>query len=178
MKKSTLRYFIPLGVFLTLILVFGQGLSLDPRRLPSALVNKPAPEFQLPSLYSQQPFVSPQIFKGKVSLLNVWATWCRACRAEHPALMEIVRDYDVNIYGLVYKDNKDAADAWLARAGNPYKAVGVDVQGDVGIDLGVYGVPETYVIDQRGVIRYKLVGPITKERFENTLLPIIEKLDR
>lgn len=170
------RYLIPLGVFLLLAVFLGVGLKLDPKKVPSPLVGKPAPEFKLARLREAQSTISHEDFKGKVSLLNVWATWCVSCRAEHGVLMELARADVVEIYGLNYKDVREDALRWLARYGDPYVDSAFDPDGRVGIDWGVYGTPETFVIDTDGIIRYKHIGPISAQDLQETILPLINEL--
>ena len=169
------RFTVPLLVFIILIGFLGVGLRLKPRELPSPLIDKPAPVFALPELSSQHQFSNAQM-RGKVWLLNVWASWCVACRAEHPLFNRIAAADIVPIVGLNYKDNADDAAAWLQRLGNPYSHIPFDPSGAVGIEYGVYGVPETYLIDQAGIIRFKQVGAVTPEILQRTLLPLMEKL--
>ncbi len=171
-----LRYLTPLLLFLALAGLLYRGLSLDPHRVPSPLIGKPAPAFSLPRLQHADATLSSDDLKGKVSLLNVWATWCVACRAEHPLLVQLARQGVVPIYGLNYKDTRPEAQRWLQRFGNPYLANAFDADGRVGIDWGVYGTPETFVIDKRGVIRFKQIGPLTRDVIDNTLLPLIRRL--
>ncbi len=170
-----LRYLTPLLLFLALAGLLYKGLSLDPHRVPSPLIGKPAPAFSLPRLQQPDAVLSSDDLKGKVSLLNVWATWCVACRAEHPLLVQLARQ-GVPIYGLNYKDKRPDAQRWLQRYGNPYLANAFDADGRVGIDWGVYGTPETFVIDKRGVIRFKQIGPLTREVIDRTLLPLLKRL--
>lgn len=172
------KYVLPLGVFLVLAIFLGIGLTLNPREVPSPFINKPAPQFRLSQLHDFQQTFSPEEMQGKVWLLNVWASWCVACRAEHPLLMEMARRGDINIYGLNYKDAPNDAKAWLVEHGNPYKLSSVDFDGRVGIDYGVYGVPETFLIDKQGVIRHKVIGPITREELTTKLLPMIKQLEQ
>lgn len=167
---------LPLGVFLVLVLFLGIGLTLKPNELPSPLINKPVPEFALPLLGADGQTFAVDDMKGKVWMLNVWASWCVACRVEHPVLVELSRNSDVLLYGLNYKDQDDKARQWLDRFGNPYRESAVDAKGLVGIDLGVYGVPETFIIDKEGVIRYKQIGPVTDEALNETILPLMRKL--
>jgi len=168
---------VPLAGFIILVAFLGIGLTLNPRELPSPLINKPLPTFTLPQLSEPQKTLSAQDMLGKVWMLNVWASWCVACRIEHPVLVELSRtDPSLLIYGLNYKDKRDDALKWLARGGNPYRASLSDTQGLVGIDLGVYGVPETFIIDKQGVIRHKQIGPITPEVLQDTILPLMRKL--
>ncbi len=170
------RYLIPLGVFIVLVVFLAIGLNLNPREVPSPLIDKPAPQFQLARLDDPAQAVRPEDLRGKVWLLNVWASWCVACLQEHPVLVEFSRSGLVPIYGLNYKDKRDDAHAWLAKNGNPYTVSIVDGDGRVGIDYGVYGVPETFVIDKQGVIRYKHIGPITPEVLKDKIVPLVRKL--
>ena len=175
MMPSFVRYLTPLVLFLALAALLYKGLALNPREVPSPLIGKPAPEFSLPELKDTSRQLSHSDFLGKVSLLNVWATWCVSCRAEHPLLMQLARQ-GVTIYGLDYKDNREDAKRWLQRFGDPYVANAFDADGRVGIDWGVYGTPETFVIDQRGIIRHKHIGPLTEEAIQREILPLIQKL--
>ncbi len=173
------KWYIPLGIFLVLGVFLAVGLTLNPREVPTPFIGKPAPAFQLSQLDDFQKTISPEDLKGKVWLLNVWASWCVACRAEHPVLLEMARRGDLNIYGLNYKDQPNDAKGWLAQhGGNPYTAIAVDFDGRVGIDYGVYGVPETFLIDKQGVIRHKVIGPITREELNGKLLPMIKQLEQ
>ena len=174
---KVLRYLVPLGVFALLVAFFAVGLTRDPREVPSPLVDKPAPVFRLQQLHEPQLAFTPEEMKGKVWLLNVWASWCVSCRVEHPLLVDMSKKQLVPIVGLNYKDKREDGVQWLAKFGNPYALSAFDVDGKVGIDYGVYGVPETFVIDKLGVIRYKQIGPITPEALEKTLLPLIRKLN-
>ena len=170
------RSLIPLGIFATLVLLLWAGLYLNPREVPSPLIDKPAPEFILPQLQDTTRQIGSKDLLGKVTLLNVWASWCAACRDEHPLLVALARTGEVEIYGLNYKDTRQDAMRWLEGLGNPYVVSAFDEQGNVGIDYGVYGVPETYVIDRAGIIRYKLIGPLTEDNLKNTVLPLVRKL--
>ncbi|HMA90825.1 MAG TPA: DsbE family thiol:disulfide interchange protein [Burkholderiales bacterium] len=170
------RFLIPLGIFIVLLLFLAVGLRLDPRTVPSPLIDKPAPAFTLPRLDDPQQRVSEKDLLGKVWLLNVWASWCVSCREEHPVLVELSKRNLVPIYGLNYKDERKDALAWLGQFGNPYTISIMDADGRVGIDYGVYGVPETYVIDKQGVIRYKQIGPVTPEVLDAKILPLVRKL--
>lgn len=170
------RYLFPLAAFLLLTGFLAAGLGLKPRELPSPLVDRPAPAFDLPTLASEQRRMTPNDLRGRVWLLNVWASWCTACRDEHAAMVELAKSGTVPIYGLNYKDRPDEARGWLQRFGNPYVASLSDVDGRVGIDYGVYGVPETFVIDRDGVIRGKLVGPLTAESYRDVLQPLLRRL--
>jgi len=170
------RYLLPLGVFAGLVLLLGVGLSLNPREVPSPLIGKPAPSFELPQLHEPQKRFAPAQMKGTVWVLNVWASWCAACRDEHPVLADFARSGAAPLYGLNYKDKRDDAIAWLKRYGDPYAASVVDADGRIGIDYGVYGVPETYVIDKQGVIRYKHIGPVTPEVLSGKIIPLLRSL--
>lgn len=153
-----------------------RGLSLDPKELPSALIDKPFPEFTLPSL-GEEGALSSANLAGEVSLLNVWATWCVACRVEHPYLQTLADD-GITIYGLNYKDEDVEALRWLSDLGNPYRFNIADRDGTLGLDLGVYGAPETYLLDERGVIRYRHVGVVDERVWLNILKPLYEELQR
>jgi cytochrome c biogenesis protein CcmG/thiol:disulfide interchange protein DsbE len=154
------------------------GLKHDPREVPSPLIGKRAPAFELPLLHEPDKNFSTKQQAGRVWLLNVWASWCVACRDEHPVLVEFSKGGAAPLYGLDYKDKREDALAWLSRYGNPYRASVYDTDGKVGIDYGVYGVPETYVIDKRGVIRYKRIGPVTPEIMTKQIMPLVESLQR
>ena len=173
-----MRFLIPLVVFLVLVAFLGIGLTLDPREVPSPFIGKPAPEFSLPQVAEPAKTLGSIDFKGQVSLLNVWASWCVSCRQEHPLLVDLAKKNIVPVYGLNYKDEREAALGWLRQFGNPYVTSAFDADGKVGIDYGVYGVPETFVIDKQGVIRYKQTGPVTQEVLEKTLLPLIRQLQQ
>ncbi|HEX2830508.1 MAG TPA: DsbE family thiol:disulfide interchange protein [Burkholderiales bacterium] len=175
-KPSYLRYIL-LVAFLALVVLLGIGLTLNPREVPSPLIGKPAPAFELPQLHEPGKTFAPADMKGRVWILNVWASWCVSCRQEHPVLMELAKTGVIPIYGLDYKDQQDDAKRWLQQFGNPYKLSAVDAKGQVGIDYGVYGVPETYVIDKRGVIRYKQIGPVTPEVLQSKILPLARQLE-
>lgn len=170
------RFLLPLAVFVVLVVFLGIGLGLNPREVPSPLIDRPAPAFSLSQLHEPDRFLTPESMKGQVWLLNVWASWCVACRQEHPLLVELGRSKVVPIVGLDYKDQRDDALRTLEQLGDPYVVSVVDADGRVGIDYGVTGVPETFLIDREGVIRYKQIGPITPDVLQNTLLPLIRKL--
>jgi cytochrome c biogenesis protein CcmG/thiol:disulfide interchange protein DsbE len=172
------RFLLPLGVFITLLLFLGVGLRLNPREIPSPFIGKPAPAFQLSQLHEPGKSISPQDLAGKVWLLNVWASWCVSCRQEHPVLMDLARQNVLPIVGLNYKDGRDDGQGWLRQFGNPYAVSAFDSTGRVGIDYGVYGVPETFVIDKKGVIRMKYTGPVTREAITEKILPLIKELNR
>ncbi len=170
------RFLLPLGVFIVLVVFLAIGLGLNPREVPSPLINKPAPAFQLPQLHQPDKTFSQQDMQGKVWLLNVWASWCVSCREEHPVLMELAKSNTVPIYGLNYKDKPDDALGWLKQFGDPYVLSITDRNGRVGIDYGVYGVPETFVIDKQGAIRYKQIGPVTPAALKDKILPLVKAL--
>jgi cytochrome c biogenesis protein CcmG/thiol:disulfide interchange protein DsbE len=171
------RWLWLLGGFLVLIAFLGVGLTLNPREVPSPLINKPAPPFQLPQLHEPDKTFSQKDMAGRVWMLNVWASWCASCRDEHPILVDLAKSGAVPIYGLNYKDKRTDGMAWLQRFGNPYVLSAFDAQGRTGIDYGVYGVPETYVIDKQGVIRYKQIGPVSPQVLKEKILPLIAKLN-
>ena len=168
--------FWPFAVFVVLAAFLYVGLSLDPHEVPSPLIDKPAPAFTLPQLHEPAKQFSSQDMKGQVWLLNVWASWCVSCKVEHPVFMALARQNIVPIYGLDYKDKREAGMAWLQEGGNPYVLSLSDMDGRVGIDYGVYGVPETYVIDKQGVIRYKQIGPVTQQSLREKILPLVAEL--
>ncbi len=174
--KRHLRYVVPLVVFAVLVGFLGKGLFLNPSEVPSPLINKPAPAFTLEQLHDPRARFSSQDMLGKVWMLNVWASWCVACRQEHPLLVELARQRIVPIYGLNYKDQRQEAINWLRDLGDPYVVSVYDVEGRVGLDFGVYGVPETYVIDKQGIIRYKHIGPISPTALQERILPLIREL--
>ena len=171
-----MRYLAPLFAFLVLAVFLFVGLSLNPRQVPSPLIDKPAPEFELYNLHEPDKLFSSKDNLGKVWLLNVWASWCVACRDEHPLLVQLAKSGIVPVYGLNYKDENTTAKQWLRLYGDPYIASLVDPDGTVGIDYGVYGVPETYVIDKQGIIRHKQIGPVTVDSLRNKIIPLIMEL--
>ncbi len=171
-----IRYLLPLGVFVVLVIAFSVGLTKDPKLVPSPLVDQQAPAFSLPRVAQPEAQLSNADLKNQVTLLNVWASWCVACRTEHPFLMELAREGNVPLYGLNYKDTRPEALRWLAQFGDPYRASAYDESGQVGIDWGVYGVPETFVLDQAGVIRYKHIGPLSADIWEKEIAPLITQL--
>jgi len=172
------RFLLPLGVFLALAVALAAGLSRDPRALPSPLIGKPAPSFELPLLDTDGRSLRSSDMQGKVWVLNVWASWCTPCQVEHPLLVDLAARTRVPIYGLNYKDQPAAARAWLKRLGNPYAATMTDIDGRTGIDFGVYGVPETFVIDRAGKVRFRHAGPMTPEVLQQTLTPLLRDLER
>jgi len=192
------KFLIPLGLFFGLVAFLAVGLQRDPREIPSPLVGKAAPAFKLFTLAADNHTFEPKDMQGKVWMLNVWATWCVACRQEHPLLVEFSKQNNLPIVGLSYKEvqpqdeppgaklsaqdklelARQRSDKWLRTRGNPYVLTALDLDGRVGIDYGVYGVPETYVIDKQGVIRYKLVGAITPEVLSQKILPLVTALQK
>lgn len=172
------RFLVPLALFVVLVGFLAAGLLRDPHVVPSPLLGRPAPEFRLAQLIEPEKPFAPADMKGKVWMLNVWASWCVACRSEHPLLMEIARSQAVPLIGLDYKDQRLGALKFLSQNGDPYLLSAADADGRVGIDYGVYGVPETFLIDKNGVIRHKQIGPITPEALEKTILPLIRELNK
>lgn len=170
------RYLIPLVLFVVITAFLAVGLTKDPSRVPSPLIGKPVPDFDLPRLEADAGRIGPAEMRGEVWLLNIWATWCAGCREEHHVLMEAASRDGVRILGLDYKDERGAALRWLEQRGNPYFASAFDPEGRVGIDLGVYGVPETYVIDAEGIIRHKTIGPVSMENLKREILPLVRRL--
>ena len=171
-----LRYLVPLAIFFVLVAFLYRGLSLDPKRAPSPLVGKPMPAFSLPRLQDPAATLSDADLRGKVSILNIWATWCVSCRAEHEVLLRLAKSDKVDIYGLNYKDERPKAKQWLVQLGDPYVANAFDEDGRTGIDWGVYGAPETFVMDREGIIRHKHIGPLTVDALNNEILPLIAEL--
>ncbi len=172
------RYVIPLGIFIVLVAFLAIGLGRDPRKVPSPLIGKAAPEFRLSQLHDPSKTFAPSDMRGKVWLLNVWASWCFSCREEHPLLLEIQRSGSVPIYGLNTKNVRDEALAWLKDLGDPYVLSAADLDGRVSIDYGVYGAPETFLIDREGIIRFKHIGPITPEIWNKEILPLAQQLNK
>jgi cytochrome c biogenesis protein CcmG/thiol:disulfide interchange protein DsbE len=173
-----LRALIPFAVFLLLIVLLWAGLKLDPRKIPSPLVDKPAPQFSLPRLDAPEKTLNSNDFLGQVWLLNIWASWCVACRSEHPVLNAWSRQDNLMLVGMDYKDKREDGLNWLKILGNPYNVSVMDEDGRAGMDWGVYGVPETFVIDKKGVIRYKHIGPISWDDLSTTLRPLIRRLEQ
>lgn len=171
-----IRYLLPLAAFIILVSFLLVGLNLNPRKIPSPLIGKPAPVFKLQQLHEPEIILESKDNLGKVWLLNVWASWCASCRDEHPLLVQLAKADVVPIYGLNYKDKRDLAIQWLDQLGDPYTKSVMDTEGRVGIEYGVYGVPETYVIDKSGVIQYKQIGPVTVDVLEKTILPLVKEL--
>ena len=172
------KFLIPLILFIVLVVFLGIGLNRDPREVPSPLINKPAPAFEVAQLAQPNKTFSPASMKGQVWILNVWASWCVACREEHPVLVELAKSNQAPVIGLDYKDKREDALAMLQRQGNPYVLSAFDGNGRVGIDYGVYGVPETYIIDQAGIIRFKHIGPITMQVLNEKMYPLIRELKK
>lgn len=169
-------FIVPFIGFVLLAVLLGIGLFLDPRKIPSPLIGKPVPEFRLPAVKGRQLALASGDLKGGVSLVNVFASWCAACREEHPVITALAKRDVVPIHGLNYKDKPDEAAAWLDRWGDPYTRTGADLDGRVGIDWGVYGVPETFVVGRDGRIAFKHIGPLTDDVVNRTLLPMIHRL--
>ncbi len=173
------RFLFPLAVFIVLAGFLAAGLRLNPREVPSPLIGKPVPAFRLAQLQASDKSIGPEDLRGKVWLLNVWASWCVSCRQEHPVLIVLDQQKKITIVGLNYKDERSAAINWLNQhGGDPYMVSAVDADGRVGIDFGVYGVPETFLVDKNGVIRYKHIGPVTAEALKTKILPLAEELAR
>jgi cytochrome c biogenesis protein CcmG, thiol:disulfide interchange protein DsbE len=168
-----LKRFLPASVFLLLVFFFAIGLKLDPREIPSPLIGKKAPDFVLPTLMNQAERFDSRQMLGKPWILNVWASWCRECRKEHGFLMELAKTQGLQLIGLDYKDEDQEARLILNMAGNPYHTVVADRSGLVGIDYGVYGVPETYLIDSNGMIQYKKIGPLSRQDIVDHILPLM-----
>ena len=171
-----LKFMIPLLLFIVLVVFLAIGLSNDPRYIPSPLIDKPAPGFSLPRLYAPEARFGPELLKGRVWLLNAWTSDCPGCRQEHPHLIELASRDIVSIVGLNYRDSDMLAKQLLKQTGNPYRIVATDHKGSVGIDYGVYAVPETFLIDKKGIVRYKYIGPLFPDEIYGTLVPLIKKL--
>ncbi len=167
------RYLLPLALFAVLLGLLYSGLARDPRLVPSPLIGKPVPAFSLPRLEAGGSPLTQRDLRGRLTLVNIWASWCAACRDEHPLLMGLAERDDIRILGLNYKDTREAARAWLDQWGDPYTDVAYDEAGRVAIDWGVYGVPETFVVDAEGIIRYKRVGPLTEAILGEQVLPAL-----
>jgi len=173
-----LLFILPLLLFGAIAAYFAVGLTKDPRILPSALIDRPAPEFDLPSLYTGSDGFAKANLVGEVTLVNVFASWCGPCRVEHPLLMRFAETNKTSLYGINYKDKKTDAVNWLKQLGDPYKRIGQDLSGRVGIEWGVYGLPETYIVDREGRIRYRHVGPMQPDAMKDKILPLIEELKK
>jgi cytochrome c biogenesis protein CcmG/thiol:disulfide interchange protein DsbE len=172
------RLYWTIGVFVALVALLAVGLTLNPREVPSPLIGKPAPAFELPLLAKPEQRFSEKTLLGKPWVLNVWASWCPPCLAEHPVVSQMSRAGLAPVVGLNYKDTREEALPWLERNGNPFQVVVFDPNGRIGIDYGVYGVPETYVIDRAGIIRYKHIGPLTPEVVQQKIEPMLKELSR
>ncbi|HSM20499.1 MAG TPA: DsbE family thiol:disulfide interchange protein [Hyphomicrobiales bacterium] len=175
-RKLRFGFLAPIAVFLALAVVFAWGLTRNAREIPSVLIGKPVPEFNLPPVEGRTLGLSSESLKGEVSLLNVFASWCAECRREHPLFMQLQANGTVPVHGLNYKDKPEDARNWLDDLGDPYTRTGADLKGRVGIDLGVYGVPETFVIGKDGRIAHKHIGALDREALEETILPLIAEL--
>jgi len=173
---KSLRFLIPLALFVALAWFLYAGLSLNPREVPSPLIGKPAPAFALPRLDDPAQTIKREDLMGKVWVMNVWASWCAPCREEHPLVVAFAKQRKVPVIGLNYKDRPGDARNWLERLGNPYAATLIDFDGKVGIDFGVYGVPETFVIDAQGIVRFKHVGALTPQVISQKLEPVLKQL--
>lgn len=173
-KKSRLKRFIPLIIFSALVILLAIGLTLNPRLVPSPLIGKPAPEFELPVLGEDRVFTDKDL-KGRITLLNVWASWCYACRIEHETITQLSRS-GLRVIGLNYKDKTQDAKDWLRQFGNPYQVVIEDATGRISIDWGVYGAPETFLIDHDGIIRHKVVGPVSDEKKYKALMDAVKNI--
>ena len=171
-----LMFILPLTAFVALLAYFAIGLQRDPSNIPSVLIDKPAPQFDLAAIEGREIGLSTDDLKGEVSLVNFFGSWCVSCRIEHPLLMQLAAEDEIPIYGIDWKDPPGAGAAWLERHGDPYTLIGDDADGRVAIDFGITGAPETFIIDQDGRIRYKYAGPITPQIWEQDLLPVIRKL--
>lgn len=171
-----MRFVLPLGIFILVAGLLGFGLTLDPKKIPSPLIDKPAPDFTLAKLNAPDQRLSNKDLLGQVWVLNVWASWCVSCRAEHAIITDLANRNLVEIVGLDYKDQPEDARRWLKQFGNPYSASLMDIEGRVGIDWGVYGVPETFIIGKDGRIKYKHIGPVTKESLESEIVPALKEL--
>ena len=171
-----LFFLFPLAVFLGMAVYFAMGLTKDPRIIPSALIDQPVPNFELPPLRLGKPGLATGDLKGEVAIVNIFASWCVPCRAEHPLWMKLFESEEVTIHGINWKDQRKAAVSWLVELGDPYSHIGFDIENKVGIEWGVYGVPETYVIDREGRIRYKHVGPLFEETYKTLIEPLLKEL--
>lgn len=169
-------FYVPIVIFAGVVIYMAVGLTLDPQKLPSMLIDKPVPEFDLPPIEGYERGFSSEDLLGQVSLINIWGSWCVSCIYEHPLLMEIARNELVPLYGLDWKDPPGAGTKWLQEEGDPYTLIGDDADGRVAIDFGVTGAPETFIVDKEGRIRYKYIGPITVEDWEEVIYPLIEEL--
>lgn len=179
--RSPRRALLPVlavALFALIVVMFAVGLTMDSRKLPSALIDQPVPKFDLPPLLAGKPGLKSDDLVGRVSLVNFWASWCVPCRIEHPVLMRLAREGKVDVLGINWKDRKPDAEAFLKNLGDPFARIGHDPNNRVGVDWGVYGVPESYVVDRAGRVRYKVVGPISPDELKDRLMPLIESLKR
>lgn len=176
MKRALL--FLPLIIAAAIGVILFWGLGNDPTKLESARIDDPLPTFNLPSLQNPEKYLTQENVKGKVSLLNVWATWCPSCRVEHPHLLKIAKEYGVPVIGLNYKDDREAAKEWLVKLQNPYEFNIFDEKGKLGLDLGVYGAPETYIVDKKGVVRFRYVGVVDDRVWKSILAPRITEYSK
>lgn len=174
--RRSITSYTPLLLFIALAVLLGVGLTLKPREIPSPLIGKSIPEFRLEPVKGRTLGLASNDLRGEVSIVNVFASWCTACREEHPLWMQIKADERVPLHGLNYKDRPDDAARWLDELGDPYTRTGADLDGRVGIDWGVYGVPETFVVDKRGLIRHKVIGAITRKTLDEKVLPLVRTL--
>lgn len=175
-KCIRLSVVIPIFIFVAIFFIFWKGLQLNPTVLPSTFIGKKTPSFHVKNLYANQSYLSRHIFLHHMSLLTVWASWCSVCADEQATLMAIAKTHQVRMIGLNYKDKRSNAQAWLEKLGNPFEVIGYDHSGKVGINWGVYGTPETFLIDRAGVIRYKHIGPLTQGLWQKKILPMIQKM--
>jgi cytochrome c biogenesis protein CcmG, thiol:disulfide interchange protein DsbE len=175
---KALYFLLPVGILVLLILLFWRGLYLNPSQVPSPLIGKPIPVFSLTGVSGASSALTSSDFQGHVSILNVWATWCIPCRDEHPVLVKLAQQNVVSIYGLNYKDDAGAAAQLLRSQGNPYSKDGYDPKGEVALNFGVYGVPETFVVDSHGIIRHKYIGPLTDSQISTQLMPLVHELEQ
>jgi cytochrome c biogenesis protein CcmG, thiol:disulfide interchange protein DsbE len=171
------RFLLPLGIFIVLVGFLAVGLRLKPREIPSPFIGKPAPAFRVAQLHAPDRTIGPEDLRGEVWLLNIWASWCVSCREEHPVLVELAKSKLVTMVGLDYKDERGNALSWLARNGDPYLLSAYDGDGRVGMDFGVYGVPETFIVDKTGIVRYKQIGPLTEAIVKEKIIPLVKVLN-
>lgn len=176
--KISLKALIPLLIFVGLLIMFAVGTRLNPHKLDSMLIDKPVPAFELESLYPEKPPINTKDFKGKITLLNVFGSWCVACKIEHPYLVELKAQEDIYLVGLDWRDERETALRWLERNGDPYDVIAFDEHSEVAIDLGVTGAPETYLIGPDGIVRLKYVGPLDENIWRKQFLPVIGKMER
>lgn len=177
-NKQWLKLGLPVILFIIILGFLWLGLNRDPHRLPSTLIGKPVPVFKAQGLLHPGKILTNRLFRGHISLLNVFASWCTSCRAEHAVLMDIANQHIVTLYGLNYKDQLQEVKRWLHRSGDPYQAIIFDPTGKIGRDFGVYGTPETFIIDQHGIVRHKYIGPISPDAWQDVILPAVKRLKR